>query len=111
MEEEKQLNVINAGVTEEEINLWKQKYGKVACIEVEDEDDLHVAYFHRPTLATMAAVTKMAKTDELKSSEVMYDNCFLGGSPAMRHDAILFIEATKQLGLLLSSCQSRLKNL
>lgn len=41
----------------------------------------------------------------------MYDNCWLGGSPAMRADAVLFLEATKQLGTMLNSCRSSLKNL
>ncbi|MBQ7388594.1 MAG: hypothetical protein IJW01_04430 [Paludibacteraceae bacterium] len=59
----------------------------------------------------VVAVTKMAKTDELKSSEVLFDNCWLGGSSAMRQDAVLFLEATKQLGTMLNSCSSCLKNL
>jgi hypothetical protein len=101
----------DGGITEEQIKAWKGKYGKVLRIDVVDDGDLHVGYFHRPRLETMSAVTKMVKTDELKSSEVMFDNCWLGGSPAMRTDAILFLEATKQLGAMLNSCRSSLKNL
>ena len=101
----------DGGITEEQIKAWKNKYGKVVRIDVVDDGDLHVGYFHRPRLETMSAVTKMAKTDELKSSEVMFDNCWLGGSPAMRSDAVLFLEATKQLGAMLNSCRSSLKNL
>ena len=62
-------------------------------------------------LETMSAVTKLAKSDELRSSEVMFDNCWLGGSSALRNDAILFLEVTKQLGVMLNSCRSSLKNL
>ena len=101
----------DGGVTEEQIRAWKGKHGKVVRVDVVDDGDLHVGYFHRPRLETMSAVTKMAKTDELKSSEVMFDNCWLGGSPAMRTDAVLFLEATKQLGTMLNSCRSSLKNL
>ena len=101
----------DGGVTDEQIKAWKGKHGKVVRIDVVDDGDLHVGYFHRPRLETMSAVTKMAKTDELKSSEVMFDNCWLGGSPAMRTDAVLFLEATKQLGTMLNSCRSSLKNL
>ena len=101
----------NGGVTEEQIRAWKAQHGKIACIEVVDDGDVHVGYFHRPRIETMAAVTKIAKTDELKSSETMFDNCWLGGSLAMRNDAVLFLEATKQLGVMLSSCRSSLKNL
>ena len=101
----------DGGITEDQIKAWKGKHGKVVRIDVVDDGDLHVGYFHRPRLETMSAITKMAKTDELKSSEVMFDNCWLGGSPAMRSDAVLFLEATKQLGAMLNSCRSSLKNL
>lgn len=104
-------NIIDGGVTAEQTAQWKQKHGKVVRIEINDGDDCHVGYFHRPNLETMSAVAKIAKTDELKSSEVIFDNCWLGGSPAIRHDAVLFIEATKQLGAMLNSCRSTLKNL
>ena len=109
--ETKIKETFDGGVTEEQINKWKGQYGKVIRIDVVDDGDLHVGYFHRPRLETMSAVTKMAKTDELKSSEVMFDNCWLGGSSAMRQDAVLFLEATKQLGTMLNSCRSSLKNL
>lgn len=101
----------DGNVTEEQIRAWKGKHGKVIRIDVVDGEDLHIGYFHRPNLATISAVTKMAKTDELKSSEVIFDNCWLGGSNALRNDAVLFIETTKQLGKMLTSCQSSLKNL
>ena len=104
-------NIIDGGVTAEQTAQWKQKHGKVVRIEINDGDDCHIGYFHRPNLETMSAVAKIAKTDELKSSEVIFDNCWLGGSPAIRHDAVLFIEATKQLGAMLNSCRSTLKNL
>lgn len=101
----------DGGVDEAKIQGWKQRYGKVLRVDVADDGDLHVGYFHRPTLETMGAVSKIGKTDEIKSSEVMFDNCWLGGSEALRHDAILFLEVTKQLGAMLNSCHGSLKNL
>lgn len=101
----------DGGVTEEQIKSWKNKHGKVVRIDVVDGEDLHIGYFRRPQLEIMSAVTKIAKTDELKSSEMMYDNCWLGGSSAMRTDALLFLAATQQLGTMLNSCRSSLKNL
>lgn len=101
----------DGNITEEQINQWKNRHGKIMRIGVADGDELHVGYFHRPKLETMSAVSKIGKTDEVKSAEVMFDNCWLGGSPAMRQDAILFMESTKQLGRLFDSCLSSLKNL
>lgn len=101
----------DGGVTEEQITKWKQRHGKVVRIDVTDGSDLHVAYFHRPTLEILKAVTKLAKTDEVGAGEVLAKNCLLGGSEALFTDGLLFTEMQKQLGDLLHSCQSSLKNL
>ena len=90
----------DGGVTEEQINKWKAAHKRVVRINVTDGDDLHVAYFKRPSLETMSAVTKVTKTDEVKGATVLYDNCFLGGDPEIREDAQLF-----------NSCLGSLKNL
>ena len=76
-----------------------------------DGDELPIGDFHRPRLETMSAVSKMGKTDEVKSAEVMFDNCWLGGSKALREDTVLFLEVTKQLGTIFNRCMSSLKNL
>lgn len=101
----------DGGVTEEQVNKWKATHKRVFRIDVTDGDDLHVAYFKRPSLQTMSAVTKVGKTDEMKSVEMLYDNCFLGGSTEMREDALLFMAATTQLGKIFNSCLGSLKNL
>jgi len=101
----------DGGVTEAQVTKWKAVHKKVYRIDVVDGDDLHVGYFHRPSLQTMSAVTKVAKTDEVKSAEVLYDNCWLGGSAEMRTDAILFLAATTQLGKVMSGAMGSLKNL
>ena len=109
--EQPQGKTYDGGVTEEQINKWKALHKRVSRIEIADGDDLHVAYFKRPSLETMAAVAKVYKTDEVKSSMVLYDNCFLGGSEDIRNDAMLFMAASEQIGALLGSCSGSLKNL
>ncbi len=107
---EKATATIDGGVTEEQIAAWRAQHRKVIRIEVLDDGELHVGFFHRPTLETMAAVSKIAKTDEVKSAETMFANCWLGGSSHIRKDSILFMEVTTQLGTIFKSCLSRLKN-
>ena len=51
----------DGGVTEEQINKWKAAHKRVVRINVTDGDDLHVAYFKRPSLETMSAVTKVPR--------------------------------------------------
>lgn len=111
METNEVNRTFDGNIQEETICKWKAQHGKVMRIDVVDDGELHVGYFKRPTLDAMRAVSSIAKTDELKSSEVMFDNCWLGGSERMRQDAVLFLEAVKQLGTLFSSCMSSVKNL
>ena len=106
-----QAQTFDGGISPQQVEEMRRKHRKVFRVDIVNGEETHVGYFHRPRIETMAAVTKIAKTDELKSSETMFDNCWLGGSPAMRNDTILFLEATKQLGIMLSSCRSSLKNL
>lgn len=103
--------VFDGGVSEEQIRRWKAAHRRIIRIDVTDGEDLHVAYFRRPTIETMSAVTKTGKTDEVKSAGVLYDNCFLGGDPEMRRDALLFMAATAQLGRMFEACMGSLKNL
>lgn len=101
----------DGGVSQEQIDKWKAMHRRVVRIDVIDGEDLHVAYFKRPSLETMSAVTKVGKSDEVKSAAVLYDNCFLGGDTEMREDALLFMAATTQLGKMFNSCLGSLKNL
>lgn len=106
-----QGKTFDGGVTEEQINRWKAAHRRVIRVDVTDGDDLHVAYFKRPSLETMSAVTKVGRSDEVKGAAVLYDNCFLGGDTEMREDALLFMAASAQLGNMLTSCLGSLKNL
>lgn len=109
MEENKQTT-FDGGIGEAQIEAWKQRHRRVVRIDVVDGDELHVGYFHRPTMETMKAVTALAKKDELESVQVLAKNCWLGGSEAMLTDAVLFVALSKELGALIGSCMSSLKN-
>ena len=109
--ETSEARTFDGGVTPAQATAFKTKYGKVIRIDVVDGEDTHIGYFKRPDFATMRAVTHLAKTDEIKAGEAMFDNCFLGGSPELRKDALLFMAVQKQLGTMLTSCMSSLKNL
>ena len=71
----------------------------------------NIGYFKRPTLETLKAVTKVAKSDEVEAGKVMFDNCWLGGSQELRTDALLFMAVQKKLGEVLNGFQGLIKNL
>lgn len=101
----------DGGITETDIAKWKNVYGRVMRVDVEDDGNLYIGYFRRPSLQTMSAVNKITKEDEIKGAKTLYDNCFLGGSKEIAEDSVLFMEAQKQLSTLFTSCRSSLKNL
>lgn len=70
---------------------FKSRHRKVFRVDVVDGDETHIGYFKRPDFATVKAVTKIAKTDEVEAGKVMFDNCWLGGSEYLRKDAVLFM--------------------
>ena len=109
--EEKIKTTFDGGVTEEQIAKWKAQHRKVVRIDVVDGDELHTGYFKRPSLETIKAANVVVQSDEIKSSEIVFDGCWLGGSEYMRKDSVLFMGAAKQLGTMLSGAMSSLKNL
>ncbi len=109
-EKKTEIQVYDGGVTEEQIKRWKGQNRKVARIEVEDGDEKHVGYFKRPSMQVMAASTKVAKTDEVKAGEILFDGCWLGGSEFLRTDPVLFVPAMAQLNTILTGAAGSLKN-
>ena len=109
--EENKVMTYDGGVTEEQINKWKMQHRKVARVDVVDGEETHIGYFKRPSMETMTAVSKVSKTDEMRSAQVLFDGCWLGGSPVIRTDAVLFTAAMTQLNKAFTSAMSSLKNL
>lgn len=108
-----QIKEINGDVSPEQIAMWKNQHGRIVevCITDEEAAECHVGYFHRPDMKTMQAVNATSKTNEVKASEVMFDNCWLGSSPMLQTDAILKMEAMATLGTMFGKCVRTLKNL
>jgi hypothetical protein len=104
------LNVRDGGVTEEQVKAWKGEHRKVYAIEVEDDGELFVGYFRRPNMETMAAVNKLAKTDEVRGSSILFDNCWLGGDPLVKSDTIVRMAAIGQLAEMFNRVVGTLKN-
>lgn len=105
--------VINGEVTDEQIATWKGRHGRVVEIEVADTEfgELHRGYFRRPDMKTMQAFSATAKNNEVKAAEVIFDNCWLGGSAMMKTDAVYKMQATGELQNIFGKCVSKLKNL
>lgn len=56
------------------------------------------------------AVNQLTKKDEVKSTSVMFENCWLGGDPVMKTDTLVRMAAIKQLGAMFDRVVGTLKN-
>lgn len=110
-DKESAARTFDGGVTEQQVEAWKRQHRKAYRVDIVDGEDTHIGYFKRPDFATIKAVTKLAKSDEVEAGKVMFDNCWLGGSKELREDAVLFMAVQAQLGGLLNGCMGSLKNL
>ena len=110
-DKESTARTFDGGVTEQQVEAWKRQHRKAYRVDIVDGEDTHIGYFKRPDFATIKAVTKLAKSDEVEAGKVMFDNCWLGGSKELREDAVLFMAVQAQLGGLLNGCMGSLKNL
>lgn len=82
-----QINVLDGGITQAQLNKWKHKYRKVVKLSIEDDDETTLyAYFHKPTIAIRSAVLKASEMDSFKALEVLFKNCYLGGDEAIEQD-------------------------
>lgn len=106
-----ELKTANGGISEEQIQTWKNKYRHVYEISVQDGDTVYIGYFKRPDMETMSAVNQFSKKDEIKSADILFKNCLLGGDPLLSEDAIIKMEAIGQLSTIFGACTGKLKNL
>ena len=97
-------------VSPEELLTLKGKYGKVKMVEVEDEDAIYCIYLKRPDFATLKAVTKIAKTDELEGTKIFLQNCMVAGAQEVLEDGVLLVAAASAASSLLTSAKATLKN-
>lgn len=102
----KKENITNP--TPAQITAWKSAYKTVHKLTVEDK----VAYLRNPDRRTLsAAMTKIAKGDIVGGSEVILENCWLGGDEEIKNDDDLFVGAVSKVGELIEVKSAELEKL
>lgn len=111
--ENKELKVNNGGVSPQQIEGWKNRHRRVYEVEVKDPETNEVfkGYFKRPDMKTLEASNALNKQNEVKASLVLFDNCWLGGAPELKEDALYQMEAIAAMSGIFSKCVHSLKNL
>jgi hypothetical protein len=91
----------------EQIEEWKAKHGKVFGIIV----DGHIAYLKKPDRKTLSYATSVAAKDPIKFNEIILNNCWLGGSEAIKTEDDLFLGVSGKLSELIEVKEAELVNL
>jgi hypothetical protein len=98
---------IKGAVTSEQIAMWKNLHRDVYEIRIDES----VAYLRKPDRATLKAMAAFAQSDPIRSSEVLLENCWLGGDDAIKNDDEKFLAVSAHLGELIEVKNAELKKL
>lgn len=88
---------ITGTATPEQIAEWKQKYSEIFAITV----DSHVAYLKKPDRKTLSFASNVGTKDPIKFNEILLNNCFIGGSEAIKTNDSLFLSVSAKLSELI----------
>ena len=78
--------------TPEQIEAWKKAHGEISAVTV----DGHVGYLKKPDRRTLSFASSVGTKDP-----VLLNNCWLGGSEAIKTDDALFFGVSAVLGELI----------
>lgn len=91
----------------EQIQEWKQKYGDVFCITVEDK----ICYLKSPDRKTLSFASSVATKDPLKFNEILLKNCWLDGDQDIQTNDVLFLSASSKLTEIIQVKEATLEKL
>jgi hypothetical protein len=93
--------------TKEQINGWKAKHGEVFRITVDDKS----CYLKKPGRKTLGYASMAGKENPLKFSEILLNDCWLGGDGEIKTDDTLFLSVSQQLPALVEIKTAELEKL
>ena len=94
-------------ITAKQILEWKKQYGDIYELSAGDKK----AYIKHPDRQTLSFAMAEAQTNPLGYTEVILDNCWLGGDEALREDDAYFLGISKQLDDIIEIADVKLKKL
>jgi hypothetical protein len=93
--------------TEAQIAIWKEKFGNVYQITVEDK----TCYLHKPDRQTLSAAATLGQSDPLRYAEVFINNSWIAGAEEFRDDDSYFIALSETLLELVEVKTAEIKKL
>lgn len=99
-----------------QINEWKNKYGSVYAITIpgntdDGEKDSFTGYFRKPNLKIISASSRFANDNPVKSGEILFENCWLGGDQEIKDNDELKLTAITKINELFKVREADIKKL
>lgn len=101
------MSELKGQATPEQIEAWKKQHGKVFAVKV----DGHIGYLKKPDRKILSYATMAGSADPIKFNETLLNNCWLGGSDAIKTDDDLFLGVSGKLAELIQVKEAELVNL
>ena len=95
--------------TEAQIDAWKRKHTNIFAIEA----DGHVAYFKSPDRQTIGMAMSLSNggSDGMKFNNLLFDNCWLGGSEEIKTSDRLYLPASAHMRQMIDVAEAQIKKL
>lgn len=94
-------------VTAEQIAGWQKKYDEVHEVTIEDK----TCYLRKPNRSTLSMAATLGKSDAIKYSEIMLENCWLGGDEDIKTVDEYFFAAAAKVAELIKIKEATIKKL
>ena len=94
-------------ITQEQIDKWKQQYGAVFEITVEDKK----AYLKPPDRKILSCATVEAGKDPFAFNDIILKNCWIGGDEEIRDVESYSLAAGSQLDKIIEFREASIKKL
>ncbi|MDR1984979.1 MAG: hypothetical protein LBQ28_09180 [Prevotellaceae bacterium] len=104
MEEKQHLT---GEATETQIAVWKEKYGDIFQVIIEDK----TCYLHKPDRKTLSAAATLGQTDPMRYNEVVVNNCWIAGAEEFKNDDSYFFALSEKLIELVELKTAEIKKL
>lgn len=98
--------------TAQQIQQWKRQHGETNVFRVEGKGKHagRVCYLHKPDRKTLSYASSVAQANPLQSTEILINNCWLGGDEGFRTEDDLFLGLSQQMAQLVEIADVELKN-
>lgn len=102
---------LTCGLTQEAIDQLKKKHGALFVVEISDGEALYKAIFKEPDITILSAANTISKTDEIKGSMVLYENCLVAADEAIAKRDVLKMQVVGAIGERMTALTKTVKNL